>query len=94
MHGGQTTTQSDHAMLWALTLLYVPMPVNVSLLHPFAGDLVQLGSTTVFRFNHPGEAAEMKDDPEVRICNDLLCQCEIYMYVCVYMQGMYFDVKL
>ena len=29
----------------------------------YIGDIVQLGSTTVFRFNHPGEAAEMKDYP-------------------------------
>ena len=28
------------------------------------GDIVQLGSTTVFRFNHPREAAEMKDCPD------------------------------
>ena len=28
------------------------------------GDIVQLGSTTVFRFNHPQEAAEMKDCPD------------------------------
>lgn len=33
-----------------LSLLYVYLP----------GDIVQFGSTTVFRFNHPQEAAEMK----------------------------------
>ena len=27
------------------------------------GDIVQLGSSSVFRFNHPREAAEMKDFP-------------------------------
>ena len=27
-----------------------------------AGDIIQFGSTTVFRFNHPQEAAEMKDE--------------------------------
>ena len=38
---------------------------NVFLTPPLSGDLVQLGSTTVFRFNHPEELAEMKHYSEV-----------------------------
>ena len=38
---------------------------NVFLTSPLSGDLVQLGSTTVFRFNHPEELAEMKHYSEV-----------------------------
>ena len=37
------------------------LTVSLSLLCVHVGDIVQLGSTTVFRFNHPQEAAEMKD---------------------------------
>lgn len=29
--------------------------------HLYTGDIVQFGSTVVFRFNHPKEAAEMKE---------------------------------
>jgi pSer/pThr/pTyr-binding forkhead associated (FHA) protein len=36
------------------------------------GDIVQFGSSTVFRFNHPQEAAEMKEKDETRARGRLL----------------------
>ena len=36
------------------------MVIILSQCSTLAGDIVQLGSTTVFRFNHPQEATEMK----------------------------------
>ena len=37
------------------------------------GDIVQCGSTTVFRFNHPEEAAEMKEKDEVCTIRAFTC---------------------